>query len=233
MNNARRPLLFILLAAVILVSCGGQPPASPTPDIDAILTESIGTLSASFFQTQTAIVPTATNTPLPTLTSIPTNTSLPLPSPLPSATQGFFATSVVVFPSATPTGTFYTATPNPSTLASGCNNLGVINDLPIASGTTMQPGQEFTKEWQVANTGTCDWTLGYRLVFVSGNAMEGTPTRPNNIIEPGKWTRLHVNLTAPSREGTYSGYWRLSDGAGKTFGATLGVTITVKRPAYP
>lgn len=233
MNFARRTLLPILFATVLLVSCAGQPPASPTPDINAILTESIGTLSAAFFETQTAFVPSATNTPLPTVTPLATNTPLALSSPLPSATQGFFATSVVVFPTATPTGTFYTSTPNPTTLASGCNNLGVINDLAISGGSTMTPGQEFTKEWQVANTGTCEWSLAYKLVFVSGEDMEGNSTRPNNPIPPGKWTKLSVRLTAPSREGTYTGYWKLSNPAGTTFGATLGVTITVKRSSYP
>lgn len=231
-NTTRRTIIFILLATVLLVSCAGQPPASPTPDINAILTESIGTLSASFFQTQTALVPPATDTPLPTVTPLSTNTPLALPSPVAPATQAFFATSIV-YPSVTVTGTRYTPTVNPSTLAYGCNNLGLINDRPISSGSTMQPGQEFTKEWQVANTGTCEWPLGYRLIFVSGNAMEGNSTRPNNPIDPGKWTTLHVNLTAPSKEGTYSGYWQLSDGAGHTFGSTLGVTITVKKSSYP
>lgn len=231
MNNARKITILILLGAVLLVSCGGQPPASPTPDIDAILTQSIGTVSAAFFQTQTAFVPSPTDTPLPTVTPLPSNTPLALPSPLATATQGFFAPAIV-FP--TITGTIHTPTVNPTSLAFGCNNLGLINDIPIASGSTLQPGQTFTKEWQVANTGTCEWTLGYRLVFVSGNAMEGSSTRPNNPIPAQKWTRLHVNLTAPNREGTYTGTWKLSDGAGNTFGAALNVTITVKRPSsYP
>lgn len=234
MNQAGKTILFFLLATVLLASCGGQPPASPTPDINAMLTQSIGTLSASFFMTQTAAVPPATNTPLPTATSLPTNTPLALPSPLPSATQGFFATSVVVYPSVTPTGTYYTATPNPASQASGCNNLGLINDIAVTNGTALQPGQEFTKEWQVANTGSCEWTLAYRLVFVSGEQMEGESVRPNNPIPAGKWTKFSVRLTAPNREGTYSGYWKLSDGAGKQFGASLPVTITVKKTtSYP
>lgn len=231
MKNAKRSILLMLLASALIASCAAQPPASPTPDINAILTESIGTLSAAFFQTQTAAVPPATNTPLPTVTPLATNTPLALPSPLPSATQGFFATSIV-FPTATPTGTYYTPTPNPSSLGSGCNNLGLINNLALPD-TTMEPGEEFTKEWQVANTGTCDWTLAYRLVYVSGTDMDSNPTRPNNRIEPGRWTKLHMTLTAPTREGTYSSYFRLSDGSGTTFGATLGVTIQVERDSYP
>jgi hypothetical protein len=231
MNKARKTILIMLLTATLLASCAPQAVPSPTPDINAILTESVGTYAAYFSQTQTAMVTPATSTPLNTPTPIASSTPLSLPSPLPSATQAVFLTAIV-YPAVTATGTQYTPTVNPSTLGYGCNNLGLINDLAISGGSTMNPGQSFIKEWQVANTGTCEWPLGYRVVFVSGSEMEGQPTRPNNTIDPGRWTRLHVNLTAPSRPGTYTGYWKLSDGGGHTFGSTLGVTITV-RDSYP
>jgi hypothetical protein len=144
----------------------------------------------------------------------------------------------------TPTGTYYTPTANPSTLAYGCNNLSLLGDVTVPSGTEFKPGEEFTKTWKVANTGTCEWSLGYRLVFVSGSDMEGNGGRPNNPIPAGKWTQLSVHLTAPNKEGTYSGNWQLSDGAGHNFGSTLGVKIVVKKasvaptntpvtPSYP
>jgi hypothetical protein len=225
MNNARKTIVIIFLATALLASCGGQPPASPTPDIDAILTQSIGTLSASFFMTQTAIVSTATNTPLPTPTPLPTNTPLALPSPLPSATQAFFATSIV-YP--TVTGTVYTPTTNPSSLAYGCNNLGFIRDVTIDSGTEMQPRESFTKTWQVANTGTCDWLYGYTLVPVSGESLAQDPVRVKNApVKPNEWRQLSVNMEAPKKNGTYTQYWQMTDGAGHKFGSLLGVTIKV------
>src|SRR5574338_695580 len=138
MNKARKTIFLTLLSAFLLAACGGQVPESPTPDVDALLTESIGTLSASFFLTQTAVMPPPTNTPLPTTTPLPTNTPLALPSPLPSATQGYFATSAV-YP--TVTGTQYSVTANPSSQASGCNNLAFIQDVTLPSGTELAPGQ--------------------------------------------------------------------------------------------
>jgi hypothetical protein len=54
MHSARR-ILVVMLISLILVSCGGQVPASPTPDINAVLTSAIGTVAASFFETQTAL----------------------------------------------------------------------------------------------------------------------------------------------------------------------------------
>jgi len=228
MNKAGRTILFLILAAVLLVSCGGGPPASPTPDMNAILTQSIGTLSASFFQTQTALVPPATNTPLPSPTPLPTNTPLALLPPPATATQAYFATAIV-YPSVT--GTVYTPTANPSSLAYGCNNLLLIRDVTISAGTEMSPGEKATKTWQVSNNGTCDWVYVYRLVPVSGAELASDSVKLNNKIEPGKWTQLSVTFNSPKDPGTYTQYWRLSDGAGNTFGSTLGISIVVKKPA--
>jgi hypothetical protein len=230
MNHTRKLLSFLLFAATLLAACAPQVAESPTVDVNAVMTQGVGTFVAQFFQTQTAMYTPPTPTPLNTPTPIPSSTPLSLPSP--SATYAFFATSVV-YPSATPTGTYYTPTVNPSTLAYGCNNLGLINDLAPAAGTIFKPDDTFTKSWQVANTGTCDWTLAYKLVFVSGDRMDGTSSRPRNVIPPSKWTQLGINLTAPSREGTYTGYWQLSDGGGHGFGALLKVSIVVKRASYP
>jgi Ig-like domain-containing protein len=229
MNKSGKVIIFILLISLVLISCGGQPPASPTPDMNALLTQSIGTLSASFFLTQTAIVPTATNTPLPTPSPLATSTPLALPSPLASATQGI----VYVPPAVTVTGTVYTPTTNPSSLAYGCNNLGFIRDVTIESKAEMSPGERFTKTWQVANTGTCDWLSGYRLVPVSGTEFAEDPVRINNApVPPNEWRQISVGMDAPEDAGTYTQYWQMSDGAGHTFGSLLGVTIVVK-DTYP
>ena len=231
MNKSGKTIIFIFLASVLLISCGGQPPASPTPDINAILTQSIGTLSSSFFMTQTAIAPTITNTPLPSPTPLPTTTPLALPSPVPSATQAYFATAII-YPSVT--GTVYTPTTNPSSLAYGCNNLALIRDVTIDSGTEMSPGERFVKTWQVENSGTCDWLYGYRLVPVSGTRLSSEPVRVNNLpVAPKEWRQVSVSMEAPDDAGTYSQYWQLSDGAGHNFGSLLGVTIKVVESSYP
>jgi hypothetical protein len=231
MNNARKTFLGLLLMAFLLSACAGQQvPESPTLDINAIMTQSVGTVAAQFFQTQTAMVTPATPTPLNTPTFIPTNTALALPSPLPSATYVYYAT---IAPTITSTGTQYTPTTNPSSLASGCNNLALLRDENYPSGTEVKAGASFTKTWKVANTGTCEWTLRYQIVFISGTDMGYTPSGPKNTIPAGKWTQLDLPLVAPSKAGTYTGYWQLSDGAGKTFGSLLGVSIVVKDSSYP
>lgn len=236
MNFKRRTSVFALLLAIVAASCGGQPAATPTPDVDAIVTSAVGTLAASFFLTQTALVPPATETftpsPLPTSTplSLSTATAPPPTQPIlintPLATPTFLLT-----PFATPTGTQFTPTANPTLLASGCNNLQLLRDETIPAGTVLQPREPFTKTWKVANTGTCDWVYLYHLVFVSGDSMGGSTQRLSKVIPPGKWTQLSVNLEAPRQPGNYTGIWRFADQDGKVFGSTLTVSIVVREPA--
>ena len=227
MYLARRPLISLLLIGLLLASCGGQTPdGEPTPDVEATIAAGAQTMAASIFQTQTASAPTATDTPSPTVTVTegPSPTALALPSAFASATQG-----LIFFASATPTGTFYTATPNPNTLAYGCNNMLLIRSYTEPEGP-FQPGQTFRQKWQVANTGTCDWLYLYHWDFVSGDRMGGNGRRLSNKIEPGKWTTLEVELDAPNSAGTYTANWRFAHADGTYFGSVLPVSITVKSP---
>jgi hypothetical protein len=225
MYMTQRTLFIVLLVGILLTSCAGQPAGSSTPDVNAILTAGVGTFAAAIFQTQTALVPSVTATQ--TVTSTATVTPIPLLSPTASVTQLVFAPPSVVF-SVTPTGTQYTPTPNPNSLAYGCNNLLLLADETVPSGTVFQPLEVFTKTWKVANTGTCDWVYLYHLVFVGGDGMGGEPSTLGKVIEPGKWTQLSIELQAPEEPGKYTGYWRFSEQSGNMFGSTLGVSIEVK-----
>jgi len=223
-------LLIGLLLAALLTACGGQVPAGePTPDVEATIAAGAQTMAVSLFQTLTAAAPTETTTASPTVTVTagPSSTPLALPSAFASATQG-----VIFFASATPTGTFYTATPNPSTLSYGCNNLVLIRSYTEPEGP-FKPGQEFTQKWQVANTGTCDWLYLYNLQFVSGERMGGNGGRLSNKIEPGKWTTLEVQLDAPNSAGTYTANWRFAHADGTYFGSVLPVSIKVEKNPDP
>jgi len=231
MVSLRKVLAMASLVGVLLTSCGGGDSDAPAPDVNAILTAGVGTLAASIFQTQTALVPPSTVTS--TLAAVPTGTPIPLPSPtLVPTTQVFFFNPIVSTssPSPTVTGTQFTATVNPLTLAYGCNNLRLIQDQTVPAGTVFQPREAFTKTWKVENNGTCDWVYLYHLVFLSGNEMEGKPGNLGKVIPPGKWTQISVELAAPKSPGTYSGYWRFADQSGHMFGSTLAVSIVVSAP---
>ncbi|MCC6299904.1 MAG: hypothetical protein IT314_11435 [Anaerolineales bacterium] len=228
---ARKILPALLFVSIALAACGGQPATEPASDFDlnAILTSSIGTVSASFFETQTALVTPAS--PTSTSTTQPTDTAIALVSPTASTTQAFISPPLSAF-SLTPsvTGTQFTPTVNAASLALGCNNLFLIRDETIPAGTVMKPKETFTKTWKVENNGTCDWVFQYRLVFISGNQMDGEPAGLGKVIPPQKWTQISIGLTAPKQPGTYTGTWRLGTQAGNAFGSTLTVSIVVANP---
>lgn len=232
MSFKSRSKNFILIAVLFLAACAGQPATEPASelDVDAILTSSVGTFAAAVFETQTSQALSVSQTP--TAINQPTNTSIILASPLPSSTQAFIFNPVVpaVSLSPSPTGTLFTPTPNPSTLAYGCNNLLLISDVTVPAGSVMKPKETFTKTWKVANTGTCDWALQYRLVFVGGNQMEGDPSGLGKVIEPQKWTQISIELVAPKQPGNYTGNWRFGTQTGNAFGSTLTVSIVVASP---
>ncbi len=233
MYFTRRTLIVFLLVGILLASCGGGASAAPTQDINAILTAGVGTLSASIFLTQTALVPPATVTLAPTTVPTETTTALTLPTLLASPTQLILYSTLAptyYYASVTPTGTQYTPTVNPTQLAYGCNNLAFLHDDTIPDGTVFLPEEKFTKTWRVQNTGSCDWVYLYRLVYLSGDSMSGDPPKLNDVVAPTQWKKISINLKAPKQPGTYTGYWRLGDQDGNVFGATLSVSIVVSAP---
>jgi len=146
-------------------------------------------------------------------------------------------------PTATATGGFptvasvtQTRTPAPVVL---CDAAAFVRDVTIPDGTTIDPGGGFTKTWRLLNVGTCSWTPGYALVFVSGDRMYAPVSNgfPGNI-NPGQSVDLSVNMSAPVNNGEYQGYWRLRNTAGTLFGigaqaqGAFWVKIRVAGPAY-
>jgi len=226
----KRFVTLVLFVCVVLTSCGGRATEVPTLDANVIMTDAVNTFIANINQTQTAQALLATATASSTITSSPV--SLVTATPPPTWTQAPIFNPVLptIFKSPTATGTQYTPTANPALLASGCNNLRLILDVNVPAGSVVRPGESFTKTWKVENSGTCDWVYLYRLVFVSGDRMDGEPSGLGKVIVPGKWTQLSVSLTAPKKAGTYIGYWRFGTQTGSPFGSTLTVSIVVGSP---
>ncbi|NIV35100.1 MAG: hypothetical protein GWN58_38290, partial [Anaerolineae bacterium] len=49
-----------------------------------------------------------------------------------------------------------------------------VADVTIPPGTTFPPETQMDKVWQVRNSGTCAWGVGYQLLRVEGGAL-GAP----------------------------------------------------------
>jgi len=223
----KKYIIGIILAAFILAACTAT--EVPTQSNEVLMTSAVGSMVASFFGTQTAMY-----TPPPPPTSTSTATYTPFPSPTiiyPTATFAPTLTPTYIYypptsGTVTPTGTLPTPTVNTDALAVGCNNLAFVRDVTIPAGTILKPNEDFTKTWKVENTGSCSWLNQYTLVLSGGEYYEGKDTKIQKVVPSGNWTEFSISMTAPRDDGTYTSYWRLSDGQ-HMFGATLVLTFTV------
>jgi hypothetical protein len=199
----RKALVFILLLlSLALSACGGGKPApTPTLSIAEIQAQAIATFAIGLTQTALA-APTAT--PTATLSPTPFST-LPVTSPFPTATS-----AVVINPTAS------------------CYGLTWVKDVTIPDNTVVNPGQSFTKTWLVQNSGSCAWEAGFKLVFISGEAMNGQTLTLSQSVAPGAQIELSVPMIAPTNKtGTVRGDWRMSTATGTFFGDQIYIQIVI------
>lgn len=93
-----------------------------------------------------------------------------------------------------------------------------IRDVTIPDGTIMQPGEAFTKVWEIRNAGEVAWENRYlkRLGASHGPALITSPERvkiPHTL--PGNRVEIAVNLKAPDVATTTTAIWKMTDSEGK------------------
>jgi hypothetical protein len=194
MKNAKLFLSLVSLLVVFsLTACFGTP-AQPTIDYQALINTSVAQTEVANGIFSTAIPATAVSTQacvLPTATLQFTNNPLPTFTP--------YATLV---PTAIP-----------------CYSIGFIKDVTIKDGTNINQGVDFTKTWRLQNLGSCTWTTSFKLVYVSGKQMgAASSTALPKSVAPGGLVDVSVDMTAPSSNGTYQGYFKLKAADGTVFG---------------
>ncbi len=182
------------------------------------------TLTSTAWPTQTFTptpTNTATSTPNPTKTSTstptPTKTSTSTATPTKMATSTSTKSPIMTHtPTLTPTMTHTpTLTPTITQTPVPCNQAVFLGHVNFPVGSVVLAGAEFTKTWQVQNTGSCTWSTEYALVFASGNAMSAPLRIPlNEPVLPGETANLSIRFEAPGIENIYSGTWALVDSEG-------------------
>ena len=112
-----------------------------------------------------------------------------------------------------------TVTVRPAQALSTCDGAQFVADVTIPDNTLLTAGATFVKTWRLKNTGVCQWTTSYTLVFASGEKMGGPDSVafPKTVL-PGQTVDLSVTLTAPNASGTLRGNWQLKNAAGVLFG---------------
>lgn len=97
-----------------------------------------------------------------------------------------------------------------------------VKDNSFPDGAIVRPGQIFTKEWTMRNTGAMDWPAKIFLVRVGGDnvlPMDAKLTRGGNEFVPielpeqgvkqGAESTVGVSLQAPNEPGRYTTFFRL------------------------
>jgi hypothetical protein len=145
------------------------------------------TVTAAIAETQ-ALMPT--DTPFPTSTRTPTENPTATPvsaSPTPQTAQDTVPPSV-------------SQVPQPA----NCDNA-----IYIADGTDLEPGSDFTKTWQLQNTGTCTWDSTYAISY-AGSELLGTSSPAylnDDAFALGESVDISVVMLAPDTAGSYFSYW--------------------------
>lgn len=114
------------------------------------------------------------------------------------------------------------------TAPANCINAAVLlRDVTIQDNTQVKAGEQFTKTWEFQNTGTCPW-VNYTLKFAAGDQMESPLSSAVDTALPGEKIEISVELTAPSTNGSYTGYFTLNDPSGKDVPIGIEKTFWVK-----
>ncbi len=145
--------------------------------------------------------PTATQTETP----VPSLTPTPVP---PTLTPGPTST-ITPFPTQTPP-------------AVACNSAEYAGSTNWPDDSLVPPNYSFTKKWMLKNTGSCTWTTGYAVVFVSGTRLgETTAVSLPVSVAPNQIVTVSVPLVSPQYGGYYTSYWMIRSDQNQIFGVGL------------
>jgi hypothetical protein len=158
--------------------------------------------------------PAATSQP-----NMPAGTGMPSATTEPSPTLNVFVPATLP-PADTPIPTL---TPIPPCT----NSLTYVNDITIPDNTIVAAGSVVDKQWQVKNSGTCDWNGRYRLRLIAGTDL-GVGEQSLYPARAGTEAVLRLVFTAPYVSGIYSMTWQAVAPDGSLFGDIVTVSIIVQ-----
>lgn len=108
------------------------------------------------------------------------------------------------------------------------DNLTFIEDKSIPDGTQVIAGSVIEKEWDVKNSGTCNWGPGYTIRLIGGSALEAPS--PQDLFPARSGTSLTINIDfiAPEEPGNYRSAWQAYNPSELAFGDSFYIDVVVK-----
>jgi hypothetical protein len=117
---------------------------------------------------------------------------------------------------------------NATATSVGCYQASLVSDVSIPKGTKLDPGENFTKIWQINNSGTCDWNSDFRITIVGGEFFGADTTKIRKKVASGSNVEISLAMVAPDSSGTYTSSWQMATDGGVAFGQVFTIEIVVK-----
>ena len=153
--------------------------------------------------------------------SAPTSETIFLP-PSPAPTNN---PPLVQAPPGTPPPT---PLPRASSTPTCSDGLTYLEDLTVPDGSSVSPGEEVDKRWQVENSGSCNWEAGYEMRLIEGPALGAQDHQPLFPARSGTQFALRIAFIAPDDPGTYRSAWQAYNPKGEAFGDMVYIEIIVE-----
>ena len=195
--------VVIILAFALFLSACNLPTAKATEQVNpnAIFTAAAQTVVVQLTQNALLNPPKPVDTVAPPVVTLPFPTEIPIPPAEPTNTP-----TAPLIP---------TATTAPAIPTVACDLAQFVTDVTIPDGTLLVAGSSFVKTWRLKNIGTCTWNTSYSLVLDSGEKLGGPASQTLTVsTAPGATLDVSVNLQAPASNGSYRGFWGMTNSAG-------------------
>ena len=197
MNQSIKRVLFSVMVVIsLLTACAPAAPAA-TQDpalVQQLVEQSVAlTVAAQTVQTleAQALIPAATNTPLPTQTEA----APALPSATPFVIVPPTNTAVVVSNSG---GGFPVVKPD--------YDCTVTVQKPL-DNAVYKPNKDFDITWTIVNTGTKNIRAGTDLKYLSGPEMTAVTMLELPLLKPGEKYKIVLDAKSPKKEGLQIMTW--------------------------
>ena len=108
------------------------------------------------------------------------------------------------------------------------DNLTFISDVTIPDGTIVVAGSTLDKQWEIENSGTCNWDARYKIRLISGPEMGASTEQSLAPARSGSRTIIRVTFTAPNPPGSYQSVWQAYNVENLPFGDQFYIDIVVE-----
>ena len=125
--------------------------------------------------------------------------------------------TVLISPTSSPTleATSITAPTLASTTMPDCRDEAILlRDVTIPDDAQVKAGEKFIKTWEFQNVGTCTWT-NYSVILSTDDKINAPLSTPVSVTAPKEKVQISMELTAPTADGIYAGYFTLNNANGE------------------